>query len=114
MSAPAKSAATRDEAAQLRSTIEDMFIVGCDALRAISTLARLALHECERGKGKVSAALVIGALRDIRYRADDADSCLGCDAERHGLGSGDAAITRRLDAESALGDALDSRQSAGA
>jgi hypothetical protein len=114
MSAPAKSAATRDEAAELRSTIEGMSIVGCGALRAIGTLASLALHECERGKGMVSAALVIGALRDICYRADDADNCLVCDAQRHGLADTDADMYRRLDAVAALGDALNARQPAGA
>ena len=86
---------------ELKGTIEGMYVIGTSALRSIRMMAELALHECDRGPGKLSANLVILALEEISFRAADAENCLGADGESQGVGDG-AGMLRRLSRAAAL------------
>ena len=92
---------------ELKSVIEGMHIAGASALGAIRMLAELALHECDRGPGKLSGELIVKALEEISARADDAESCLDYEAEKLGLNN-EARDKRR---QSRI-DALNGRASA--
>jgi hypothetical protein len=63
----------------------DLHVIGADALSAIEALARLTLHEIDRGPGKLDGMLIVRALAEIAYRAGDARNSLACTAERVGL-----------------------------
>ncbi|MDR0273981.1 MAG: hypothetical protein LBI48_01300 [Burkholderiaceae bacterium] len=108
MKAPSATnrAATSDEVTKLRLTIEGMFIVSASAVGAIRTLAKMALHECERESGKVDASLIVDALNDICCRAEYADNNICYEAEQWGLGDTDEDVMQRLQAVRALQDAL--------
>ena len=68
-----------------RSAADGMHAVGTDACAAIEMLAHLALHEIDRGPGKLDGVLIVRALGEIAYRAGDAYNCLASAAESVGL-----------------------------
>ncbi|MDO5289879.1 MAG: hypothetical protein Q4F13_09650 [Pseudomonadota bacterium] len=70
---------------ELKSAVESMYHVGGDALAAIRMLAQLALHECDRGPGKLSGHLIVRALEEISIRAGDAEDGIDYEAEKLGI-----------------------------
>ena len=58
------------------ASLEGLEIIAIDALQGIEAMADIAARECDRGRGKVNARLVVRALNEIAFRASEAISAL--------------------------------------
>jgi len=51
------------------ASLESLEIIAIDALQGIEAMADIAARECDRGRGRVNARLVVRMLGEIAFRA---------------------------------------------
>ena len=104
-----KRADARREVTELQNLISDMCAVVGDDVGVAKTLTQLALHECERGVGRVSGELVMRALRAIYFHVNLADDYVKGAGEQYARRYSERS-RNEMDAGRVLNDALNRRQ----
>jgi hypothetical protein len=72
---PAATAAA-EPGAVTPASLESLEIIAIDALQGIEAMAEIAARECDRGRGRVNARLVVRMLSEISFRANEAINAL--------------------------------------